>query len=408
MHSTDHEVTSTLPTVKHRLIATAAGLLALAACTSSGDEPATPATSTSAAPTTTVAAPTTVAPSTTASPTRAQRFDGRGGYDVGVTTLKVGARISYVYYPVDKGTAGSAAKWKYSSLDAYDENLRPLIPKVLVSDFEFDAFVDAQPSPKGPFPVVLSSHGAGSFPTDLSHSHVHMASWGFVVIAPDHLERDRMSQVGRSLPANPGQDVRDLFEALDATGKLDRFAKVLDTKKLAVFGLSAGGRTAVEAATDPRITTIIVEAPAVSNPGDTGTPSADPKKPVLILQGDGDTIVPLSRVSAYYQRIGPPKRMVVFKKAGHNTFTDACPPIRDRSGLAQYAKELGLSESLLRAGENGCLADFVDPKTVWPLVYQLTVGWLHQHLLGVGGASIEPAYLAANFASIAIEDRVAS
>jgi len=405
MQSIDVEVTSTLPPVKHRMIATAvACVLVVAACT--GDEPDTPATSTPAAPTTTVAATTTVAPSTTAAPARAQRFDGRGSHDVGVTTLRVGARVSYVYYPIDKGSAVSAIKWKYSSLDAYDADLRPLIPKVLVSDFEFDAFVDPQPSQKGPFPVVVSSHGAAGFPTDLSHSHVHMASWGFVVIAPDHLERDRMSQVGRALPANPGQDVRDLFEALDAAAKLDRFAKVLDSKKIAAFGLSAGGRAALEAASDPRISAVIVEAPSVANAGDSGAASTDPKKPVLILQGDGDSVVPLSRVSAYFQRIGTPKRMVVFKKAGHNTFTDACPPIRDRGGLAQYAKELGLSESLLRAGDNGCGADFVDPKTVWPLLYHLTVGWLYQHLLGAGGASIEPAYVSANFSSIAIEDRV--
>ena len=391
--------------MKLRSIAVACALT-IAACSSGGGEPTALVTSTTVSPTTTVVASTTLTPSTTAAPSRAQRFDGRGSYDVGVSTLKVGARISYVYYPIDKGLAGSAAKWKYSSLDAYDESLRPLIPKVLVSEFEFDAYVDPAPSQKGPFPVVLSSHGAGSFPTDVSHSHVHMASWGFVVIAPDHHERNRMSQVGRTLPANPGQDARDLFEALAAAGKLDRFAKVLDTKKLAVFGLSAGGRTAVEAAADPRITTIIVEAPAVSNPGDTATPSADPKKPVLILHGDGDTVVPLARVAAYYQRIGTPKRMVVFKKAGHNSFADACPAVRDRGGLTQYAKELGLSESLLRAGDNGCLAEFADPKTVWPLVYQLTVGWLNQHLLGAGGASIDAAYLSANFASIAIENRI--
>ena len=54
-----------------------------------------------------------------------------------------------------------------------------------------DTFRDVPASADGPFPLVLFSHGFGSFRFDASALVHGIASWGFVVAAPAHIERDR-------------------------------------------------------------------------------------------------------------------------------------------------------------------------------------------------------------------------
>ena len=45
------------------------------------------------------------------------------------------------------------------------------------------------PAAEGRFPLVLFSHGFASFRTQSSFLTTHLASWGFVVISPDYIER---------------------------------------------------------------------------------------------------------------------------------------------------------------------------------------------------------------------------
>ncbi len=50
-----------------------------------------------------------------------------------------------------------------------------------------EAAVDAPPNTAGgPYPVIVWSHGNQSVPHNYSHYLSHLASWGFVVVAPLH------------------------------------------------------------------------------------------------------------------------------------------------------------------------------------------------------------------------------
>jgi dienelactone hydrolase len=406
------------PVVSRVWVRAVPGLLVLlAACgggsSSSGNTTATPssAVATTAGPPATA---TTVAPTITLAPP--PRYDGVGSFDVGVSSIQVGDRIAYVYYPIDKGSAGAAAKWTYNATDAYDPPIRPLIPKFLAHTFEFDAYADPTPSAKGPFPVILASHGFGGFPTDDSHTNVHTASWGFVVIAPDHRERDRMTQAGRKVDLVENSDVKDLFNALDTVSKDSKYTAVLDTKRIATSGLSAGGRAAIVAAADPRVTTWIAEAAAVTNPNDqpptsgpARTVTADPGKFGILLGGDHDEVVPPTTVSTFYDRLAAPKRSIVVGGAGHNSFTDSCPVILAQGGLVQYAQQLNLKPELLKLGENGCTKDFVDPAAITPFVQHLTVGLLRSAfgLDPYAARAIAPANLTALFPEVQLVDHTA-
>lgn len=58
-----------------------------------------------------------------------------------------------------------------------------------------EAVADATPADGGPFPLVVLSHGFSGNPEWYRTIAEHLASHGFVVVAPEHLESDWLSDV---------------------------------------------------------------------------------------------------------------------------------------------------------------------------------------------------------------------
>ncbi len=78
-----------------------------------------------------------------------------------------------------------------------------------------DAVRDIPASTDGPFPLVLFSHGFAGFRLTSTALTTHLASWGFVVIAPDYLERGLAGVLGEG-PANPRPDTQIADEAIES------------------------------------------------------------------------------------------------------------------------------------------------------------------------------------------------
>jgi predicted dienelactone hydrolase len=112
------------------------------------------------------------------------------------------------------------------------------------------ALTDAQPDDSGgPYPLVIFSHGFGVYRQTYAYLTEHLASYGFVVIAPDHLEvwNPELSEVGESAFERPLdiQQVIAFAETLAAPG--GEMAGLLDINQIAVAGHSLGGYTALTA-----------------------------------------------------------------------------------------------------------------------------------------------------------------
>jgi predicted dienelactone hydrolase len=117
------------------------------------------------------------------------------------------------------------------------------------------ALLDAVPDASGgPYPLLVFSPGYGTNSPFYSNMLEHLASYGFVVLSPDHREgvyltsENPMSDVPMSSIERPRDihRVLDYAESLTATG--GALEGVIDMEKVAVAGHSSGGYTALAAA----------------------------------------------------------------------------------------------------------------------------------------------------------------
>ncbi|RYY54873.1 MAG: dienelactone hydrolase, partial [Comamonadaceae bacterium] len=109
--------------------------------------------------------------------------------------------------------------------------------------FVFQLAADAAPLP-GNGRLVVMSHGSGGSPWPQADLAIALTDAGFTVAMPEHKGdnwRD-MSDVG---PVTWRQRPREVSKAIDAMAADPRFQKTLDYQRVGVYGMSAGGLTAL-------------------------------------------------------------------------------------------------------------------------------------------------------------------
>jgi len=123
-----------------------------------------------------------------------------------VTTLSLGDREVEVWYPADRSAADGKQRDTYHLRDWLGPAAQQALDKVVADQDlpkgtadparETEAYRDIPAGDAGPFPVVLFSHGVVSYRAASSFLTAHLASWGFVVAAPDFLERGIAAELG--------------------------------------------------------------------------------------------------------------------------------------------------------------------------------------------------------------------
>lgn len=100
-----------------------------------------------------------------------------------------------------------------------------------------------------PYPLVILSPGFSIGSAAYGWLAEHLASYGFVVISPDHSENlDPENQLWRAAITRPQDILAVLAYADEQTGSGGAFEGLIDTERVAVVGHSYGGYTALAAA----------------------------------------------------------------------------------------------------------------------------------------------------------------
>lgn len=276
-----------------------------------------------------------------------------GPYAVGVTTLQLQdeTRIDPVlqaprpllveiWYPAAE-TARNGTPTKFTDFFMGGKDIQ--MNTILTIAFRFNiaeidkhfktlAVRDAEIA-DGKFPLLIFSHGNGGMRSQNTFWCDHMASHGYIVVAPDHTRNAcATSFQGKVIPYdNEGRPQaaldrpKDVSFLIDALGKLNadassRFSERVDLEHVGVAGHSFGGFTAMAAAAqDDRIDAIAPMAGVVPE-----SVSASPRPLLLFVATEDDTIGEKGNAGAraYFEASPTPKYLVEFKDGGHYTFSD--------------------------------------------------------------------------------------
>jgi len=341
-------------------------------------------------------------PRTSARRTAAPAYapQARGAHPVGVTTVTVnddgrGRQLAVeVWYP-------AAAKHRGQDLDPahYDRfRMLPALPQATAQAAQREAAPAA-----GRFPLLAFSHGYSSHRRQTTHLCTHLASHGYVVVAPDHagntvsdvtLERlqgvfddwlgsDGRRRALRGVVESADQRPDDLRVVLDGAlaGRLAPLSKHIDRRRIGVLGHSFGGWTALMMPrSDRRVGAVLAMAPSGGRSPvyPRHNPLAERLRfdwpravPTLILAAEHDSIVPLAGTRELFARLPAPAQLVVLRNADHLHFLDhverfheyfrrmPLPPLyRGRISIPAPIGELMPSEHAYRAVRTLAVAHF--------------------------------------------------
>jgi dienelactone hydrolase len=196
-------------------------------------------------------------------------------------------------------------------------------------------------------PLILFSHGNSGTRHQSTYLTTHLASWGFVVAAPDHPGNTFVDSMTRTSPesireahllarAHRPADASSILSAL--LGSEPRpDVPPLDATKLGVCGHSFGGWTAIKTAIhDPRVRALCCLAPASEafvgrkafEPDDL---PLGPEVETLILAGSDDVLVDLeTSIMPLRERLGVHARLEIAEGMDHFHFCDGTRLLHDQ------------------------------------------------------------------------------
>jgi predicted dienelactone hydrolase len=211
-------------------------------------------------------------------------------------------------------------------------------------DLLLKGVIDAKPTRDNlPLPIIMFSHGSGGTPYQSTYYTRHLASHGFVVVAPPHPGNTLVdclpcTDTGALLDSyrNRPDDITFVLDALLARsadpGSL--FYNALDAGRVGISGHSFGGLDTLRlAGSDSRFSAALAMAP----PGGSGIGQErmDIEVPIMIMGSGLDNVAPLAEQQGYFDSIGPdgpPHFLLALLLGGHLSFADVCLPEIDGCG----------------------------------------------------------------------------
>jgi fermentation-respiration switch protein FrsA (DUF1100 family) len=305
-----------------------------------------------------------------------------GPYPVGVRTFPLGAEGAKVeiWYPSTDDAVVGKEPASYRLSDWLPPALQARVTEDLDS-LDTLAYRDAAVSDGGPFPLVLFSHGFASYRDQSTFLTTHLASWGMVVVSPDHLSRGLLSILSGGEPDQNAAtaDMRAAVVVLRDTvtaagGPLDGD---VDYDLVAIAGHSAGSGTAITSAADAQLGVDVDGYIALSAGERAGATSQTPlpDMPSVFMAGTDDVTVEASSSQQLYGRAPDPKRYYEYADSGHLVFTDICEIGKEQGGVLALASSFGIEvpQQLQHLANDGCQEPARPTPEVWPAIRHFTV-----------------------------------
>ena len=343
-------------------------------------------------------------------------FTKAGPFSVGVTTLSLpgdGAKVE-VWYPAAPSSVIGKPKASYDVQDLLPSALKKLFPPGFQGGvYQTDAYRGVAVA-SGRFPLVAFTHGYSGFRNQSTFLTTHLASWGFVVAAPELLDNNLTAVLSGIKASGSQADVAEVSATISLIGAQNGsssspLAGHVDMSKVAAIGHSLGGAVSEAVATaDPAVTTFIGMAGAtVGSFGQapTGPGSKVPDKPGMLLVGTTDAVVDPAGIAKAYDVMTAPKRLITLTGYGHLVFADICQIGASRGGLVGLAAgaHLALPDGLKKLATDGCLPPDQPVTTGWPVIRQAVVAQL-RHVFGFDSSTAALTGLTTAYPNVVASD----
>jgi pimeloyl-ACP methyl ester carboxylesterase len=197
------------------------------------------------------------------------------------------------------------------------------------------------------FPLIVFGHGISSEGLEGSFVAAHLATHGYVVVAPDFPLSKATAPGGPTAADIAGQagDVIFITVALQDSALQSAFpvASLINFDRIGVLGYSLGGATMSLAGSHPSIDAVATLAPATCPLYQVGVPTTI-DKPSFILQGSTDAICkPELNAEPFFDSSGDPRHLVEIDNGSHGGFLASAPfieaayPTTPLDGVICYA-----------------------------------------------------------------------
>lgn len=200
------------------------------------------------------------------------------------------------------------------------------------------------------FPIALLLQGALVDKADYSNFASTVASYGFVVVVPNHERTVTNPRTGEPVTGfiAEQQQVNDVLSYIkeENANPDSPISGIVNTNKLGLLGHSFGGFVGLAVIQNicapnvcvdkfiqpPELMAGIFYGTNFKDPPETGSfpPINNQTIPTALIAGSQDTIADLVEITATYNQIqDPPKALVIVKGANHYGITNEDNPVRD-------------------------------------------------------------------------------
>lgn len=262
------------------------------------------------------------------------------------------------------------------------------------AQFENTAFRDA-PVADGKFPLIIFSHGNGGFRMQNVFWCEHLASHGYIVVAPDHTGNSAATIIDGKLVVYNNDRIQaakdrplDISFVITQMGRWNtegdsRFTRKIDMDKIGVGGHSFGGYTCSwVAAQDDRIDAIVPMAGIAPN-----LPEANDCPVLILMATEDDTIGTEGNavIRDYYANSTGPRYFVEFVDGGHYSFTE----------MFQYRPNFGDGIGTGTRITNGEAVTFTPKDIIYRYTNGYSLAFLNKYIKGDTDPAID-TYLSTN------------
>lgn len=233
---------------------------------------------------------------------------------------------------------------------------------------------DADLEPSGaPYPMIVYSHGLMGLRNEASYLTTHLASHGYIVVAPTYPLSNAAAEGGEATIVDTPNEAGDVSFLIDTflafSGEAGhRFEGGVDADRMALAGLSGGGLTTIVAGYDANLRDTRVKAAMAMAPAACWFQEgyyADAGVPLLVAHGTSDLIIDIeTHGQAAFERANPPKSIARIEGGYHLGFVDVGTIIDDALACLFFPDTSTLVLQVLALVEAlGGAENFVNPLT---------------------------------------------